>query len=374
MHLEKGVKQMSSLIVDLSKAKKGLIVDKDVFVNSLYPVVKKETVLTEEHLEVLQLFAVKEIQVRKEGTVSRPKEEAGEPDIAKSQEKQQPKRVKIDTFPIQYQKAVEAIKKEFASWRAGISPDVAKVRAIIVPLLEQLERPESQLSFITNVTTEKDYLYHHSIAVGLLSFAIGKKMNLSSGEAVQLGVAGALIDSGMARVSPIIVNKTHRLTDNDLIEIRKHPIYSYQMVKDSPLLRTEMKLAIFQHHERLDGSGYPQAQKEKGISLYAQIIGVADVYHARTSDRIYRAKESPYKVLESFRNSYEKFDLKVINALYDIVGNLSIGTKVELSDGKLGIIIYPNPDEIFRPTVKLEDNDAIIDLRKNRELTVNRIV
>lgn len=363
---------MSSLIVDVSKVKKGLIVDEDIFVNSLYPIVKKDTTLTTEHLEILHLFAVKEIKVRKEMVVTQgKKEETAKPDITKSAPI---KKVKKDPFPIRYQKAVEAIKKEFSSWRAGISPDVAKVRAIIVPLLEQLERPESQLSFLTNVATEKDYLYHHSIAVGLLSFAIGKKMNLSNGEAVQLGVAGALIDSGMARVSPTIVNKTHRLTDNDFIEIRKHPIYSYQMVKDSPLLRTEMKLAIFQHHERLDGSGYPQAQKDKSISTYAQIFAVADVYHARTSDRIYRSKESPYKVLESFRNNYEKFDLKVINALYDIVGNLSIGTKVELSDGKLGVIIYPHPDEAFRPTVKLEENDTIIDLRKSRELTVNRIV
>lgn len=366
---------MSGQLVDLSKVKKGLIVDEDIFVNSLYPVVKKDTILTTEHLEVLKLFAVKEIKVRKAGTVPKDKkEEAVEPDVKKSQEKKSIRKIKKETFPQQYQKAVEAIKKEFTNWRAGNSPDVAKVRAIIVPLLEQLERPESQLSFITNVATEKDYLYHHSIAVGLLSFAIGKKMNLSSGEAVQLGVAGALIDCGMTRVSPTIVNKTHRLTDNDFIEIRKHPIYSYQMVKDSPLLRTEIKLAIFQHHERLDGSGYPQAHKDKKISPYAQILSVADVFHARTSDRIYRAKESPYKVLESFRNSYEKFDLKVINALYDIVGNLSIGTKVELSDGKFGMIIYPNPDEIFRPTVKLEENDTIIDLRKSRELTINRIV
>lgn len=366
---------MGALIIKISQAKKGLVVDEDIFVNSLYPIVKKDTTLTTEHLQVLRLFAVEEIRVRKDTAVSQEKpKEVVKPVGAESNESQQTNEIKKDSFQTQYNKAVQDIKREFASWRAGITPDVAKVRLIMVPLLEQLDRPESQLAFLTDVATKNDYLYHHSISVGLLSFAIGKKMNLSSGEAVQLGVAGALIDSGMTRVSPTIVNKRHRLTDSDFIEIRKHPVYSYQMVKDSLLLRTEMKLAIFQHHERLDGSGYPQALMEKNITPYAQIFGVADVYHARTSDRIYHSKESPYKVLESFRNAFQKFDLKAINALYDVVGNLSIGTKVELSDGKIGVIIYPHPDEVFRPTVKLEEDNSIIDLRKSRELTVNRVV
>lgn len=362
---------MGSIRIKLSDIKQGLIVDEDVFVNSLYPIVRKNTTLGNQHLEVLRTFGVSEIKIKSGADSKETKEKL----VLEATESEETKPIKeIKTFKEQYLEAVQNIKREFSNWRAGNSPDVAKVRLIIVPLLEQLDKPETQLTFLTSVSTEEDYLYHHSISVGLLSFAIGKKMNLSNGEAVQLGVAGALIDSGMVRVPPTIVNKTRRLADNDLIEIRKHPIYSYQMIKDSPLLRTEMKLAISQHHERLDGSGYPQAQKDKSIINYAQIFAVADVYHARTSDRIYRKKESPYKVLESFRNNYEKFNLRAINALYDVVGNLSIGTKVELSDGKLGVIVYPHPIEVFRPTIKIEESDTIIDLRKSRELTISRII
>lgn len=178
----------------------------------------------------------------------------------------------------------------------------------------------------------------------------------------------------MVKVPPTIVSKIHRLTDNDYIEIKKHPIYSYQMLKDTPLLKTEIKMAIFQHHERLDGTGYPRGEKGKNISVYAQIFSIADVYHARTSDRIYRSKESPYKVLESFRENYQKFNLQAINALYEAVGNLSIGTKVELSDGEIGTIMYLHSDEPFRPMVRLLEDGSIIDLKKNRQITVERIV
>ncbi len=362
---------MVNQIVELSNARKGLVVGEDIFANSLYPIVRKDTVLTTEHLDVLKVFAIKEFTVKVEKVVEREKEIAT--DEAKSIAAPAPK-IYEKPFEDYYQEAVQAIKKEYTKWRAGINPDVATVRSIIVPLLEQSEKTGYDLSVLTKVATERDYLYHHSIAVSLLSFVIAKKMKLTTGEAVQLGVTGALIDSGMVKVPPTIVSKIHRLTDNDYIEIKKHPIYSYQMLKDTPLLKTEIKMAIFQHHERLDGTGYPRGEKGKNISVYAQIFSIADVYHARTSDRIYRSKESPYKVLESFRENYQKFNLQAINALYEAVGNLSIGTKVELSDGEIGTIMYLHSDEPFRPMVRLLEDGSIIDLKKNRQITVERIV
>lgn len=368
--LVEGVENMSNQMIERSNARKGLVVDEDIFANSLFPIIRKDTTLTNEHLEVLEIFAIKEFMVKVEAVVE--KEEV-EIDTMESEKISSPQIIE-KSLEEHYEEAVQNIKKEYMKWRAGITPDVAQVRSIIVPLLEQAEKPGLDLSFLTKVATEKDYLYHHSVAISLLSYVIAKKMKLTTGEAVQLGVAGSLIDCGMVKVPPTVVGKTHRLTDQDHIEIKKHPIYSYQMVKNTPLLKTEMKMAIFQHHERLDGSGYPKQEKGKKISIYAQIFSIADVYHARTSDRIYRSKESPYKVLESFRENYEKFNLQAINALYEAVGNLSIRTKVELSNGKTGSIIYLHPDEPFRPTVKLLEDDSIIDLKQNRQLTVKRII
>ena len=105
-------------------------------------------------------------------------------------------------------------------------------------------------------------------------------------------------------------------------EIKKHTIYSFQMIKDSSFLKPEMKLAIFQHHERLDGSGYPKGEKMgKYFNVYSQIIAVADVYHAMTSERIYRAKSSIFKVLEMIREEeFGKYNIEVVNALISLVG------------------------------------------------------
>ena len=92
-------------------------------------------------------------------------------------------------------------------------------------------------------------------------------MGFPRGQTLQLGLAGTLADCGMAKIDRSITEKTAFLTKSEFNEVKKHTIYSYQMVQDTPLLRQEMKLAIFQHHERLDGSGYPRGGKMEEVSV-----------------------------------------------------------------------------------------------------------
>lgn len=356
---------MSEVVLKVSNVKSGALLVEDVHKNTMYPIVRKNTILTEQHLNVLRLFAIDEVTVAFSSD-----EEITSPDNHIAPVKQ----VENPTFQKQYELAVGQMKKEFQKWQSGTNPDITVIRSIIVPLLEQLEHPERELAFLTVIATQKEYIYHHAVAVGLLAYAIGEKMNLSRGENIQLGIVGMLIDCGMAKMPSSILNKEGPLTTQEYNEVKKHPIYSYQMITESPLLRTEMKLSILQHHERLDGTGYPRGEKQENITLYAQILGAADVYHARTSERIYRAKESPYKVLESFRETYGAFKVEVINALYEVAGRLSIGTKVKLSNGEEGIIVYLHQDEPFRPSVKLLANDSLIELTKLRDLFITEII
>lgn len=361
---------MGEVFLEVSHLKPGVIITEDVYKSTASPIVRKGTVLTDEHLDALRIFAIQDVKIKSD-TLSK------EDDVEVSLEPVEevlPVEVEVPTFQSQYDEAVQQVKREFTKWQAGVNPDVAVMRAIIVPLLEQLKRPETDLAYLTTVATKEDYIYHHLVAVGVLAYSIGEKMKLSPGESIQLGLTGALIDCGMAKISPQIINKTGRLTAREYNEIKKHTVYSYQMINDTPLLRTEMKRAILQHHERLDGSGYPRGEKEGNITLYAQILGAADVYHARTSDRIYRTKESPYKVLESFKDTYQKFSIEVINALYEVTGRLSIGTKVKLTNEEVGVIVYLHQAEPFRPVVKLVANDAIVDLTKIRHLMIEEVL
>ena len=262
------------------------------------------------------------------------------------------------SFDTLYIEAVTTFKKEFMKWQSGMKVDIVTLRKITLPLVDCVIDDRSFLPLLNEYSKPKDYLYHHSIAVGIISGAIAEKMQLSKGQVLQLSMAGVLSDSGMSKIDVKIREKAAFLTNNEFNEIRKHTIYSYQMVKDIPILKVEMKMAIFQHHERLDGSGYPRGEKMEDISILSQIIAVADVFHAMTSERIYRAKESPYKVLEMIREEgFGKFDIKVVEALTDLIADIPIGTKVRLSNGELGEVIFVHRDSRVRPIVKmLKDN------------------
>jgi len=144
---------------------------------------------------------------------------------------------------------------------------------------------------------------------------------------------------------------------------------------DTPFLKKEMKKAIYQHHERLDGSGYPKGEKGNIITLYAQIIALADVYHAMTSERLYRSKQSPFKTMDVIlEDDFGKFDIVAVKALQELIGNLATGTRVELSDGRQAKVIYTQSDYLNRPIVKTLSADEIIDLTRQRNLYIEKII
>ena len=171
-------------------------------------------------------------------------------------------------------------------------------------------------------------------------------------------------------------NRMPRMSGLQLLnEIRKHPIYSYQMIKDIPVLKQSIKAAVFQHHERLDGSGYPTGERGERIPMEAQIIAVADVFHAMTSERAYRAKEASFKVLEKIKEEeFGKFNLKVTDALLSVVSDLSIGSKVLLSNLEHGEVLYINSNAPTRPLIKLSRTGDMIDLQTLRHIHIQHIL
>ncbi|MBD7984208.1 HD-GYP domain-containing protein [Sporosarcina sp. Sa2YVA2] len=359
---------------NISDLRVGIILLEDIYANTKYPIMRKNTELSFERIEVLNDFGVKRVKV--EERVVKKDLPDGEQDSSVNPEDV------LENIPMnhyllkkQYNDAVRAYQKEFNNWRAGLRPDIVKVREFIVPLVEQYIKQKDMLSMLNEFSTPDDYLYHHSVAVGILSAAISNQMGMEKGDALQLGLAGALADSGMSKIDSSILKKTAFLTKEEYNEVKKHSLYSVKMIQDTPLLRQEMKIAILQHHERLDGSGYPRGDRMETISVHSQIIAVADVFHAMTTERLYRPKHSPFKVIEMIKEEeFGKFDLKVMEALHKLVGYLSIGTRVKLTDGELGEIMFVHRDAPLRPMVKKESDGMIIDLTTNRNLAIAKII
>lgn len=347
----------------------GEVIAEDIFANTQYPIIYKNTKINHEHLRIFELFNLKKILIYKsKKTELLTNEQSG----AETTTITIPKYTSFETY---YYDAIAQLKKEFGNWQAGAKIDITKVRGMIIPLIEMVLEDRSYIFDLNSYSNPKDYLYHHCIATGLIASIMAKKLGFERGNIIQIAIAGMLADSGMSKVSPRIRDKQSALTEVEFAEVRKHPYYSYLLVKDLPAIKEVMKVAIYQHHERLNGSGYPKGEKMGSITSFAQIIAVADVFHAMTSERLYRLKQSPFKVMEMIKEEeFGKFDVQIVQALVDIIVDLPIGTKIELSNLELGEVMFINKYAPTRPLVRLIASGEIIDLAMNRNFYISRVI
>lgn len=362
-------------LVRVSDLRLGSIIAQDIMANTQYPIIYKNTKITREHLPVLHAFQILQVPVFISLNSKSTEATSEETTISKEQLEEIVEEY-ITPFERKYQDAVAKFKLEFLNWEAGSKVNITNVREIILPLLDDVLDNREKIFILNEFSTNsKDYIYHHSVAISLICAVITQKMGYHKGDILQIALAGAIADCGMAKVSKKIRDKNGPLTEFEFKEIQEHPYYSLQMIKGISTLKSDMKIAVYQHHERLDGSGYPRGDKGNSISIYAHIIAVADVFHAMTCERVYRTKESPFKVLEMIReNGFGKFNIKVVQALINCVANLALGTKVELSNGLEGSIVFTNKTDPTRPVIKLDSPNDIIDLSKNRNLYIERLI
>ncbi|MCM3664436.1 HD-GYP domain-containing protein [Mesobacillus subterraneus] len=358
--------------VNVDNLKEGCILTDDVLSKTNRPIMSKKTVLSNQLIDILKIFLVKEVEVEKTLVNGMPfNAPAIGVDIKAGASTNSADYNFIDLFL----RTKQDFKKEFISWQSGMQIDIAKLRGIIVPLIEQTDINSSDIFHLHHYSTKTEYLYDHPLAVGITSAFIAKKLNYGKGDVTQIALAGCLSDCGMAKISPNLLNKKTTLTVEEFEEIKKHPTYSYQMVKNSPLLKDGAKIAILHHHERLDGSGYPFGEKANRIHPFAKILAVADSFHAMTSERIYKPKHSPFKVLEMINEElFGEFDITALKALSSAIMNFSIGSKIRLSDGQAAEIIFVEEKNPARPLVRLVDSDEILALEKNRHLHIEEII
>ncbi|MCR6108759.1 HD-GYP domain-containing protein [Bacillus sp. A301a_S52] len=352
----------------------GCILADDVYKRSNTPLLRKKTVLTEEHLRMLVVFLVERVKVEPtlvNGEAFKPGEginievEEKEPDLKQDIPE------KEDTFIDYYLRAVQQFKRLFNDWQGGVKVDSFAVRNVFLPLYEQ-SPTKSDLMQLHHYSTKQDYIYYHSVAVSVFSALLGKRLGLKNGEVIQLGIAGLLADCGMAKLPFNAFERKSSLTAEQYEEVKKHPIIGYRMLEETQGLTKNALIGILQHHEREDGSGYPLREKGSKLHKYAKVIAIADVFHAMTSERFYRSKQSPYKVIDSLKvDQFGKLDHSLLNHLIQLTVDLSIGRKVRLNNGTIGEVLYQNHQHPTRPILKLiDEGEILLDLLKHPEIVI----
>lgn len=366
------IREGISLKIHIAQLQTGCILAKNIFSVSNKLLAYKKTRVDQHIKEALQAFLVKEVEVEDfldNGEVFQPQYKLDE-NIHVMEGKSEI--IYNKSFYQLYMDAVQSYKRLFINWQSGASLDIAKIRQIILPLVEEHEREIFKLYHYCN---QEDYMYHHSISVALLSAFLGKKLHYKQGDINQIALTGLLCDCGMSKLTTNIITKKITLTEREYHDIKQHPIHSYNLLKNIMPIQEGVKMGVLQHHERIDQSGYPLGVKGKQLHPYSKIVALADTYQAMVSVRPYRSKRSPFKVLEQIiQDDFGKFDLNVVNELKKAIINISVGTKVKLSSGFVAEIVFVDEQYPTRPLVKIEPNGEIIALKDKAELFIEEII
>lgn len=250
-------------------------------------------------------------------------------------------------------KAKQATIEMFEEARMGNSVSVQDVEPLVDEISQSVMRNSSAMLSITRIKSIDDYTYLHSVAVCALMIALGKQMNYQ-GDFHSLGMAGLLHDVGKTGIPEDVLNKPGKLTDEEFELIKGHPYHGWKVLKESSGVDEIALDVCLHHHERVDGTGYPDKISGDKLSLVARMGAVCDVYDAITSERCYKKGWDPadaLKKMTSWKDGH--FDDKVFNAFVKTIGIYPTGTLLKLKSGRLAVVTEQSEKSLLKPKIKI---------------------
>ena len=199
--------------------------------------------------------------------------------------------------------------------------------------------------------TSDEYTFKHSVDVATIAMIVAKQQGLSSKEIHEIGVTGLLHDIGKTRIPLSVLNKPGKLNDEEFAIMRQHSTYSYQMIKDKPEFTPGICLGVLQHHEKINGKGYPLGVTEEKICPYARILAVADIYDALVTERPYKKAYSQRDAIEMIMSMTMELDITAMKSFMESMILYPVDSIVELSNGEKARVVKNIPHYILRPTV-----------------------
>lgn len=262
----------------------------------------------------------------------------------------------MDTFK-------EIVTEPISSKSFILEKSVKQYKSIIRNIISELDSNPELMSILADVCTHDTYIFTHSLNVTLYSLALGMELKMKPDQLETIGLGAIMHDIGKIAVPKEILLKPGKLTNEEFEVIKTHTIEGFEMLRNSYSVPLLVAHCAFQHHERLDGSGYPRGIKDKDIHDYAKLIAISDVFDAVTSNRVYRAAMLPHEGLEMlYAGAERQYEINMIKAFHKAVAIYPIGITVELNDGRKGVVVKQNPSLSDRPLIRiLEDNGSVIE-------------
>lgn len=260
--------------------------------------------------------------------------------------------------------AIKVMTEVMENIRRGNPVVLDKLTPVIEEMSTSIINNSDALLGLMQIRKADRYIFEHAIGVSVLLITFGHSLALGTSELKQLGLGGLLLDIGKVMSPPAILNKPGRLSDAEFAIMQKHVSTTLEILSAYSDIPDTARNMAAEHHERLDGSGYPRQLGGDDISFYGQMAAIADVFDAKTSNRAYRKGASPHTILKKLVLDKNRFNPELVHQFVHCLGIYPIGTLVSLSNGKLAVVCETSKKGLLSPKIRV-----IFDTTKRQLLT-----
>lgn len=244
------------------------------------------------------------------------------------------------------------IRGVLESVRLGKKVEIDRVEEIVDEINNSLMSNPGAMLSLCRIRNADEYTFLHSVSVGTLMMAFTSFQGMNAEQVRQAGIGGLMHDLGKMKTPNHILNKPDRLTPEEFEVMKRHPGEGHQLLQEIRGIREEHLIITIQHHERLDGSGYPYKLTKDQIDPIAQMAAITDVYDALTAERCYHKPTPPTDALRKLLEwSRHHFNAEFVHAFVRCVGIYPVGSAVIMESGRIGIVTQQNQDDLLTPTV-----------------------
>lgn len=242
------------------------------------------------------------------------------------------------------------LQEQVDRFKTGDFLDVDKFKGFCQRLMESHTRNPFALLAIRHIKDPSAYLEQHAMGTAVLGIHFARAMALSEPYVEAIALGGLLFDLGRFRLPMVLSNKMSKMTSSEFDLFRKHIVFGEQILNRCENIPKVVYQMLADHHERIDGSGYPNGKQDQEISVYGKIAGIIDAYDALTSEQAHKRSMGPLKARQQLIKEVGlAFDKPLLGVFLKHIGRIPVGSCVELSNGRVGFILTLNAS--FEPAL-----------------------
>lgn len=362
---------MDPIYISIQRAVTGMILVEDIYSSAKEKLAAKNTILNPKIITKFKLHGIQSIPVLIPASLA---DRAAEENPNAAHANKIKNSVEFKKFKKEYSMTINSVKDTF-SHILNDPRTHCNENALcndIAPILAECDNSMHTFDMLHCLRDQDDLTFVHSMNVALICHSFAAWLNFSEENTKQLTLAGLVHDIGKLLIPQEIISKPTKLTDQEYTVMKQHTLLGARLLNETRL-DARIKRAALSHHERYNGSGYPQGLSGDNIDDFSKIVAIADVYDAMTSNRVYRDGICPFEVVETLeKEGYTKYDPAFLIPFLKHIVQSYINAPVLLSNTLVGEVIMINNDHLSKPIVKVDDQ--FYDLSKKTDIKIRSLL